>query len=156
MADGPFDSMSLDATFFCGSSAAALWCQVTGCPVWADFCFKLRAVWGSNTSQRRSNLSFPFNLQTVSDILKCQRATVTSGVKLLDFPLWLLLFYPLFSAWRWRMWPDSKGRNIAFTPNSRAPRIWWNGSASGKINTGTKWWNREKFDLYHQNIISDV
>lgn len=45
------------------------------------------------------------------------------------------------------MWPDSKGRNIAFTPNSKAPRIWLNGSASGKINTGNKSETDRSFDL---------
>lgn len=149
MADRPFDSISLDATFFCGSSAVALRCQITGCPVWADFCFKLsqRAARGSNTTLVRKQVKPLFSIQFTN---RFKYLEVPKG----DFrsPKWCQMSWlsfiisfvsPFFSAWRWRMWPDSKGRNIAFTPNSRAPRIWWNGSASGKINTGIKLWNRE-------------
>lgn len=38
--------------------------------------------------------------------------------------------------WRWRTWLGSKGRSIVFIPNFRAPRIWSNGSASGRTSTG--------------------
>lgn len=130
----------------------------------AGWSFDLNHHWGTggteHRSKTRSNPSFTIQiydqkklrwkyLKTVFFSFSTNHLIIFSlaetscnlnDIKLLDFLLWLLLFNS-FSAWRWRMWPDSKGRNIAFTPNSRAPRIWLNGSASGKINTGNKWWN---------------
>lgn len=103
-------------------------CQVTGCPMWADFCFK--PLFSIQFTNRFRYLEVPKSGGDFRSPKWCQMT-------------WLSFMFafvsPFFSpAWRWRMLPDSKGRNIAFTPNSRAPRIWWNGSASGKINTGIK------------------
>lgn len=61
-----------------------------------------------------------------------------NNITFFNFLISLFFFscFLAFSVWRWRTWLGSKGRSIVFIPNCRAPRIWSNGSASGRTNTG--------------------
>lgn len=62
------------------------------------------------------------------------------NIRFFNFLISLFFFvsscFLALSVWRWRTWLGSKGRSIVFIPNCRAPRIWSNGSASGRTNTG--------------------
>lgn len=72
----------------------------------------------------------------------CEKLFLILLINIRFFNFLISLFFFVFSCflalsvWRWRTWLGSKGRSIVFIPNCRAPRIWSNGSASGRTNTG--------------------